>query len=387
MPARSLLVLALSAMVLCASAFSQLVQTTEDAPVAKGWKPTIVISGLEHPWSVAFLPSGDGDLLVTERPGRLRLVRDWKLVEEPIKGVPEVFARGQGGLMEISLHPKFAENQVIYLTYSAGTQERNRTTLTRAVLKDMELTDVKVIFEVQPPKSGGQHFGSRIVWLPDGTMLLAIGDGGNPPLQVDGILAREQAQALDRHPGKVLRLDENGQAPKDNPFVGKENVLPEIYSYGHRNIQGMIYDPESKRIWATEHGPRGGDELNLIEPGKNYGWPVVSHGADYRTGVPVADKKEAPEMVSPKAVWVPSKAPSGLVLYTGEHFPEWRGSMLSGALVLKHVRRIVLDGDRVVSQERLPINGRVRDVRQGPDGHIYILTDERNGELIRIEPE
>lgn len=377
----------LMVVILADGLWAQAVRPTGSSPPASGFRTVTLVEGLEHPWSLAFLP--DGSILITERPGRLRLVRDGKLIDQPIAGVPSVLALGQGGLMDIALSPTFEQDNLVYLSYSAGTRQSNRTTLARGVLdlQSMRLRDVQVLFEASPSKSGGAHFGSRIVWLPDGTLLLAIGDGGNPPQQIDGTPARDHGQRMDSHLAKIVRLNPDGSVPKDNPFIGREGVRPEIYTLGHRNIQGMVRDPESGRIWATEHGPRGGDELNLIIAGENYAWPLASYGREYTTGQRVAPVDILPGTMHPKAVWTPSKAPSGLEFYTGDKFPQWRGSLLSGGLMSQEVRRIMLDGERVIAQESIHIGQRVRDVRQGPDGLLYVLTDHGNGRLIRIEPQ
>ncbi len=359
------------------------VTPTAESPKATGWKAVTVIDELEHPWGMAWLPSGE--LLITERPGRIRVVRDGKLDATPVSGVPEVFARGQGGLMDIAVHPKFAENRLIYFTHAVGTNEANHTVLTRATLDGMTLKDVKTIFEVTPLKTGGQHFGSRILWLPDGTLLMSAGDGGNPPLKVDGALSREQAQRVDSHLGKTLHLKDDGTPADGNPLATERGAKPELFTMGHRNIQGLARDPESGRIWATEHGAFGGDELNLLEAGKNYGWPRTTYSREYSGGV-ITDVRTLPGMVDPTVVWTPCIAPSGLLFYTGDKFPDWRGDLLAGGLVLRQIRRIDLDGDKVVGQQTLEFPQRVRDVRQGPDGYIYVLTDEDRGQLIRLEP-
>ena len=364
---------------------SPLAPVFADVPKAGGFKKTAVVKGLENPWGLAFLPNGD--MLVTERPGRMRLVRGGQLVPEPIQGVPQVFAAGQGGLMDVALHPDFAQNKLVYFTYSTGTAEANRTTLGRGRLDGNQLRDVKVLFQAQPDKPGDQHFGSNIVWLADKSMLISIGDGGNPPNMVQGILARENAQKLDRHLGKTLRLDAEGKAPKDNPFVGRSDAKPEVYTWGNRNIQGLARDPQTNRVWATEHGPRGGDELNLLKPGANYGWPLASYGRDYRTRELISPNESLPGMEDPKRVWVPSTAASGLVVYTGDKFPRWKGSLLAGGLVSQDVRKLKLDGENVVGEESLPIGRRVRAVLQGPDGFVYVLTDHKDGEIFRLEPE
>lgn len=353
-------------------------------PSASGYELETLVKGLAHPWSMAWLPNGD--MLVTERPGRLRVVRDGQLLSEPVAGVPEVLAFGQGGLMEVSLHPRFEQTKWVYLTYSAGTRNENRTVIARVTLDGNTLRDVKVIFEVNRLKSGGQHFGSRIAWMKDGTMLVAIGDGGNPPVRYQGELIRNLAQDRTSHTGKVLRLNEDGTPARDNPFADGEDGAPAVWSYGHRNIQGLAIDPETGKVWANEHGPRGGDELNLIEPGKNYGWPVVTYGREY-FGPAISDQTSKPGMVDPTLVWTPSKAASGLVVYRGDAFPEWRGDLFSGALMFQEVRRVTIKDDKVVHEDAIKIGSRVRDVREGPDGLLYVLTDEPNGELIRIKPK
>jgi glucose/arabinose dehydrogenase len=357
---------------------------TNQTAAAPGFRQVTLLNGLEHPWSLAWLP--DGSMLITERPGRLRIVRNGVLDPTPIAGVPQVLAAGQGGLMEVSLHPRFAENQLIYLTYSHGVRSTNQTRLARARFDGKTLRDVQVIFEVSPTKSGTQHFGSRIVWLPDNTMLLAIGDGGNPPIALNGQLIRWQAQNLRSHLGKVVRLNDDGTAPQSNPFVSSRQAVPVIWSYGHRNIQGLVFDPTTKRVWSTEHGSQGGDELNLIQAGQNYGWPVVTHSKEY-SGGEISRERSRPGMIDPKAIWTPSIAPSGLAIYTGDRFPQWKGDLFAGGLVSQEVRRIDLDASgNVLGQQSIPIGQRVRDVRQGPDGLLYVLTDSPNGRLIRFAP-
>ncbi|MEB3358030.1 MAG: PQQ-dependent sugar dehydrogenase [Synechococcales bacterium] len=348
------------------------------------FQSTVLLENLEHPWGLAWLP--DGSMLITERPGRLRVVRDGVLEPDPIAGVPEVLVVGQGGLLDVAVHPRFAENGWIYLTYAHGSQSINRTRLARATFDGTALSDVQVIFEVSQPKSGGQHFGSRLAWLPDGTLLMSVGDGGNPPIQLDGDLIRQQAQNRRSYLGKILRLNDDGSVPPDNPFVGDGDANPAIWSYGHRNIQGLAIDPDTDQVWATEHGARGGDELNFVEMGQNYGWPLVTHSREYSGGV-ISQERSRPGLVDPKLVWSSTVAPSGLTVYRGDRFPQWQGNLFAGGLVSRDVRRIELDGaGNVVSQESIAIGQRVRDVRQGPDGLLYILTDEANGQLIRLEP-
>jgi glucose/arabinose dehydrogenase len=354
-----------------------------DVPEAKGWRTEVVSGGLSHPWAIAWLP--DGTALVTERSGRLRLIRDGELDPRPIAGLPAVLAHGQGGLLDVSLHPDFLQNQLVYLTLAIGTPEANRTALARGRLDGHALQNTEVIFENADAKSGGQHFGSRMVWLPDKTLLMSVGDGGNPPTSFEGENIRNQAQNPGTHFGAVLRLKDDGTPPPDNPFVSWPGARPEIWTIGHRNIQGMARDPLSGRIWANEHGSRGGDELNVIEGGNNYGWPQVTYSYEY-WGPRISDETSRPGIVDPKLVWTPSIAPSGLTLYTGDIYPEWQGNLFSGALKFQQIRRIVLDGTEVVGEEKLTIGQRVRDVRQGPDGYLYVLTDEDDGALLRILP-
>lgn len=352
-----------------------------------------VITGLEHPWSMAWLPNGD--ILITERPGRLRIVRDGILDPKAIAGVTEVstvsaqqlFASQQGGLLDIALHPRFEENRWVYFTYSHGTKDANRTRVARAVFDGEKLADWQVIFEVGQTKPGGQHFGSRLTWLPDETLLISVGDGGNPPVQLEGDFIRKQAQNRASHLGKVIRINDDGTIPPDNPFVNAPEAAPEIWSYGHRNIQAMGYDSVTKQVWATEHGSRGGDELNLIQGGKNYGWPEVSFSKEYSTGLPVTPVTSRPDVVDPVKVWTPSIAPSGLAIYRGNLYPELQGTIFAGALVEKSIRHLRVDeNNKVISESIIPIGQRVRDIRQGPDGHIYVLTDEDNGQLLRLKP-
>ena len=359
------------------------IEPSGDVPEATGWRAETVVDGLVHPWGIAWLP--DGSALITERPGPLRLLRDGKLVDEPITGVPEVCACGQGGLLDVALHPDFADNGYIYLTYAAGTEDANRTTLARGRLDGMRLEDVEVLFQNADAKSGGQHFGSRLAWLPDGTLLMSIGDGGNPPLSFGGDVIRKQAQNLGTHFGSIVRLRDDGSAPADNPFAGRPGARPELYSYGHRNIQGLTYDAGRGVVWANEHGSKGGDELNRISAGGNYGWPEVTYSREY-WGPRISEETSRPGIVEPVLVWTPSKAPSGLAVYTGPEFPDWRGDLFSGALKFKQVRRIHIEEGAAAGEQKLSIGKRVRDVRQGPDGGLYLLTDEADGALLRIVP-
>jgi glucose/arabinose dehydrogenase len=288
--------------------------------------------------------------------------------------------------MDVSLHPRFAENRLVYFTYSHGAMTANRTRVARATIEDNALKDWQVIFEVSQTKPRGQHFGSRMVWLPDETLLVSIGDGGNPPVELEGELIRQQAQNLSSHLGKVIRINDDGSIPTDNPFMNDANAEPAVWSYGHRNIQGLTLDPITNRVWATEHGARGGDEVNLVKAGENYGWPVATHSREYSGGL-ISPEQSLPGMIDPELIWTPSIAPSGLAFYNGDRFPQWQGNLFAGALVSQDIRRIELDeSGKVIMEETIPIGQRVRDVRQGPDGLLYILTDEPNGQLIRLEP-
>jgi glucose/arabinose dehydrogenase len=353
-------------------------------PAAKGWKIETVAQGAVRPWSMVWLP--DGEMLVTSKEGTLHRVVGSNFEEIELEGMPPVFTGGQAGLFEISLHPNFAKNKWIYMTLATGNGRANRTTLVRGTFNGEKVTDIQKLFQVNLDKSGGAHFGSRLLWLQDGTLLMSIGDGGNPPTRIGDRLARDQAQNLASHQGSVLRLDENGNAAPNNPLAQQEGALPELWSIGHRNIQGLTRDTQG-RIWATEHGPRGGDELNIIEGGKNYGWPVVSMGRDYQTNEPIGVETK-PGMVDPIIAWTPSPGASGLAFYTGDTFPAWKGNLFSGGLASRDVRRVILDDQgQVTGQEQLKIGRRVRDVRQGPDGFLYLLTDEQDGELLRVVPQ
>jgi glucose/arabinose dehydrogenase len=359
--------------------------TESDVPAERGFRAVSLLQGLEHPWGMAWLPSGD--ILITERPGQLRRVRDGQLAPDPIAGVSKVFDSGQGGLLDISLHPRFEENRRVYFTYAHGNTIANRTRVATAVLIGSRLKNWQVIFEVASSKIGGQHFGSRLLWLPDETLLVSIGDGGNPPVRQEGEWIRKQAQNRQSHLGKILRFKDDGSVPPDNPFVNSADVRPTIWSYGHRNIQGLAYDPIRSMVWASEHGALGGDELNLIQAGRNYGWPTVTFSREYFDGSKISPHTSKPGMVDPVAVWMTAIAPSGLVVYSGTQFKKWRGDLFVGGLKSQDIRRIDLnEAGQIVGQSALRIGQRVRDVRQGPDGLLYVLTDESNGSLIRLEP-
>lgn len=338
-----------------------------------------VVSGLNRPWGIAWLP--DGSKLITERRGSIQLVSGGQMT--PVTGGPEVFARGQGGLMDVALHPDFAKNNWVYFTYSAGDANANGTALGRGTLRGGRLEGFQQLFRVSQSKRGQQHFGSRILWLPDGTLLMSVGDGGNPPNSLDGENIRNQAQKPASHLGKILRLTAEGKPAPGNAWAGKGGA-PEVWTIGHRNIQGLARDPGTGRIYASEHGARGGDEVNVVESGKNYGWPVATWSVEY-SGPKISDSTSLPGMVDPIVVWTPCPAPSGLAFYTGDKNSAWRGDLFSGGLRSADVIRIDLDAQgRVAGQSRIEVGERVRDVRQGPDGHLYVLTDAANGSLIRL---
>ena len=345
--------------------------------VKTGYKVTEIAKGLDHPWSMAFLP--DGSMLVTERVGRLRLIKGGSLQPEPIGGVPAVHTGSQAGLFDIVLHPKFAENRVVYLTYAAGTKTANGTQVARARFDGNSLQDLRVIFKAMPLKDTDNHYGGRMAFLPDGTFALTIGEGFE---------YREKAQDLASDLGKIVRLNEDGTVPQDNPFLGQAGVRPEIYTWGHRNEQGLVFDAQSGRLYETEHGPRGGDELNIIVARRNYGWPVITYGMDY-SGAYVSPYTQRPGLEQPVIYWTPSIAPSGLAIYRGDKFPAWRGDLFVGALAFKHLRRVHLDArGEVIGQEELlnDLNRRIRDVRASPDGYLYVCTDEDDGRVLRLEP-
>ena len=335
-----------------------------------------VADGLSHPWGLAFLPGGD--LLVTERPGRLRVVRDGRLVEREIEGVPRVNSRRQGGLLDVALHPDFETNSLVYLSYSGNGQGGANTEVARGRLVGDRIEDLEVIFRARPKTRGSLHYGSRLLFAPDGTLFITLGE------RYQGM---EQAQDPFDHLGTVVRLNDDGTIPADNPFADGEGGAPEVYSYGHRNVQGIALRPTDDAIWTHEHGPKGGDEINILRPGANYGWPAITYGVNY-SGAIISDETHAPGMEQPVLHWTPSIAPCGMSFYDGAAFPEWRGNLFVGALRFTHVRRVVLEGDTVVHQEELLRDRarRVRDVRVGPDGFVYVLTDHGDGEILRLEP-
>ena len=354
---------------------------SDDVPEAQGWRVETITRGLNHPWSIVWLP--DGTALISERAGRLRRLVNGVLDPNPIPGLPTVLAEGQGGLLDLALHPDFETNRWLYMTLAIGTPTANRTALARGRFEDGRLHDAEILFRNADTKSGGQHFGSRILWLPDQTLLMSIGDGGNPPIDFQGNPIRDQAQSLKTHFGSVVRLRDDGTAPADNPFVDQPQARAELWTIGHRNIQGLARDPTTEKIWVNEHGARGGDELNLLEPGANYGWPLVTYSREY-WGPRISNETSREGIAEPTLVWTPSIAPSGLAISTSGVYPQWQGDLFTGALRARQIRRVRLDGNRVVVEEKLTIGERVRDVRQGPDGYLYVLTDQADGALLRI---
>jgi len=334
-----------------------------------------LVRGLENPWSLTFLPNSD--ILVTERVGRLRIVRNGVLDPRPITGVPQVFAMGQGGLLEVALHPRFSENRLIYLTYSKPGERGNTTALLRGRLDGTAITDARDIFVTDAWYTGQAHFGSRLAFGRDGMLYMTVGERTD----------RKRAQDTTQHGGKILRLRDDGTVPPDNPFVGRAGIRPEIYTYGHRNLQGLTFHPVTGALWETEHGPQGGDELNLIQPGKNYGWPVVTLGREY-SGEVITNQPWRDGMEGPVMAWLPSIALSGMAFYTGDRFPEWKGNLFVGGLAGLQLQHVVFTEKGPVGRETLlaELKLRVRDVRQGPDGLLYVAIDANPGGILRIEP-
>lgn len=342
---------------------------------AAGYELEVLAEPLEHPWSIAFLPGGA--MLVTERPGRLRLVMTEGLEPMPVAGLPEVFASGQAGLLDVLLAEDFEDSGVLFLSFAYGNADENHTRVVRARYDGQELLDVVPIFTTQPPKSGDAHYGGRMAWMDDGTLLIGTGDG---------FYFREESQNLESHLGKIIRIRDDGTVPEDNPFVGSATAKPEIYSYGHRNVQAIVNHRDHGVIYAHEHGPRGGDELNIILPGRNYGWPVISYGKDYSRAL-ITPFTSYEDMEQPLLHWTPSIAPAGMTLYDGEVFPKWKGSFFVAALAEESVRRVpLLDGGQPGEQDILftELEQRIRDIRTGPDGALYLVTDEPDGQLIRV---
>jgi glucose/arabinose dehydrogenase len=350
------------------------------------YRVVTVADGLIQPWSMAFLPGGDA--LVTERPGRLRIIRNGKLLPQAVEGVPAVFqGNNQAGLLEVAPHPNFATNRMLYLTYSKpiGDGKESTTALVRGRFENDRLTNVEQLFE--SVSKGRGHYGGKIAFDKNGFLFLTLGDRQVAP---EGNLEAHPAQDLTNHHGKMIRLHDDGKVPADNPFVNQAGAKPEIWSYGHRNVQGIAVHPDTGEVWADEHGPQGGDEVNRIQRGANYGWPVIGFGVNYTTGLAIHTGTHRKGMEQPVHIWVPSIGISGMMFYTGDKFPQWRGNMFVGGMVGQQLVRLTLNGQRVVSEETLmPQMGRVRDVRQGLDGFIYLVIDDRDGKptpIYRLEP-
>jgi glucose/arabinose dehydrogenase len=340
-------------------------------------KVETVADGLDHPWGLAFLP--DGRMLVSERPGNLRLIdSNGHLHPQPIGGLPAIRQFGQGGLLDIALHPRFEENRWVYFSYAERDARGVGTAVARGKLQGHHLLNLEVIFRLQPKTNKTRHFGSRLVFDRDGYLFVTLGDRGT----------RSRAQDLNDHAGSLIRLHDDGRVPAGNPFVGRDDARPEIYSYGHRNMQGAALHPVTGALWTHEHGPQGGDEINIPAPGVNHGWPVITYGKNYVTGTDIGEGTHKDGMAQPVHYWVPSIAPSGMAFYTGTRFPKWQGNLFVGSLKFRQLVRLELDGEKVTGEERLLSDefGRIRDVRQGPDGLLYLLTDADDGKLLRLSP-
>ena len=347
-----------------------------------------VAEGLQNPWSIAFLPGGD--ILVTERPGRLRVIRNGQLLAEPVAGLPRIRAAGQGGLLDVVPHPQFATNKLIYFSYAKPNADSTESTtaVARARFENDRLSDLQEIFEARVWSQGRGHYGSRLAFDQQGFLFITLGDRQVPP---SGDLAAHPAQDLSNHFGKIIRLHDDGRVPTDNPFIARADARPEIYSSGHRNVQGLAINPRTGEVLATEHGPQGGDELNLIAAGRNYGWPVIGFGVNYRTGAAIHAGTHKEGMDQPMHIWVPSIGASGLMFYTGDKFPEWKGNVFAGGMVGEQLVRLTIDGRRVLNEEKLAQRlGRIRDVRQSPDGYIYLVIDGNASSpttpILRLEP-
>ena len=344
-----------------------------------------VADGLVHPWSIAFLPGGD--ILITEKPGRLRIVREGKLLSEPVHGTPKVFAEGQGGLLDVVPHPNFLSNRLLYLSFAKpnGDGSEGTTAVVRGRFENDRLTNVEEIFVAV--SQGRGHYGSRLAFDRNGFLFITVGER---QASASGDLEAHPAQDLSNHHGTTIRLHDDGQIPADNPYINQPGAKPEIWSYGHRNAQGLAIHPDTGDVWLNEHGPQGGDELNLVLPGRNYGWPVIGYGVNYRSGLAIHEGTHREDIEPPVHVWIPSIATSGMMIYTGNRFSEWQGSIFVGGLAGTQLARLTMDGQDVQLEETLVHGiGRIRDVRQGLDGYIYLAIDRRDGEptsVVRLEP-
>lgn len=366
---------------LCLAALAGLLGVAAPLATAQELRPVTVAEGLRNPWGLAFLP--DGRMLVTERAGRLRIVeRDGRLSE--VTGLPRIEAGGQGGLLDVAIDPHFGDNRLVYISYSepaagdARGESGNSTAVARGRLDGNRLAELQVIFSQRPKVASSSHFGSRLVFTPDGKLFVTLGDRYS---------RRDDAQTLDNHHGKIVRITPDGRVPADNPFAARPGALTQTWSYGHRNVQGAALHPQTGELWAVEHGPQGGDELNLVRAGRNHGWPSITYGREYVTGLKIGDGTARADIVVPLTHWIPSIAPSGMAFLTSERYPGWKGNLFVGALRAQLLVRLELDGAKVVREHRLltSFGERIRDVRQGPDGWLYLLTDSNNGRVIRLE--
>jgi glucose/arabinose dehydrogenase len=365
-------------------------QTAQQPPAPEGkvkLKQEVLAEGLANPWSLAFLP--DGQILVTERPGRLRVISGGALAKTPVAGLPQPYVANQAGTFEVLPHPDFATNRTLFISYAHGTRQANATRVISATFDGAALSNIRTVFEARPLKDKPVHYGGRLAYLPDGTMLVTLGDGFD---------YRERAQTLDNGFGKIVRINLDGSFPKDNPFTERKGALPEIWSYGHRNVQGLAVDPATGAVYETEHGPKGGDELNLVQKGKNYGWPIACYCLDY-SGARVTPFTAAKGTEQPLKYWTPSIGPSGLAVYRGALFADWQGDLLAGGMAgnasqgvsMQGLHRIIMRGGKPVGEERYLTGVRIREVRVGPDGAIYVTTEDRGGgatgKVIRLTPQ
>jgi len=364
--------IALLAAAACCAAQAQTYRSDEHAYTVRR-----IVGGLSHPWSVAFLP--DGRMLITEREGRVRIAKEGKLDPQPVAGLPPIAPHGQGGLMDVALHPDFARNSLVYFSFSGRGADGYGTEVARAKLAGDRLEGAEVIFRQDPKGATGRHFGSRLVFDRAGLLYITLGDRGE----------QDRAQKRDDHAGSVIRLHDDGRVPADNPFIGRAGWKPEKFTLGNRNMQGAALHPETGQLWTHEHGPQGGDEVNVIRAGLNYGWPVITYGVNYGTGTKIGEGTHKAGMAQPLHYWVPSIAPSGMAFYAGDRFPRWKGDLFVGALRDRMLVRLRLHGEKVVREERMlkGVLGRIRDVRAAPDGYLYLLTDESDGVLARLEPD
>lgn len=338
--------------------------------------PFKVADDLHHPWSMAFLP--DGEIIISERSGQLRRIVDGELLARPVSGLPGIRQYGQGGLMGLALHPQFAKNRWLYFAYASADIDGYSTHVARGKYQDGALTDVQTIFAANPKSPGGRHFGGRLLFDRKGYLFITLGDRGQ----------RELAQQTDSHTGSIIRVHDDGRVPADNPFVNVSDHLPEIYTYGNRNVQGATLHPQTGIVWTHEHGPQGGDEINVVRAGVNYGWPIITYGEEYGGGEVGKGLTEQEGLAQPLHYWTPSIAPSGMTFVSGDKYPDWQGSLLVGSLKFRLLVRLTVNGEQVTEVERLLKNqlGRIRAVQQAPDGYLYVLTDSNDGALYRLEP-